>query len=64
MVQCKTETRPGQIEEFNTTIGQTVASVAIEPGLAVAAEASGVVGAQSILGALLLEPGDVKTEIR
>lgn len=55
---------PVKIEKFNTTIGQTVASVAIETGPAVAAEARGIVGAQCILGALLLEPGDVKGQIR
>lgn len=53
-----------KIDKFHTTIGQTVASVAIETGSAVAAEARGVVRAQCILGALLLEPGDVKGQIR
>lgn len=37
-----------------------MASVAVETGPAVAAEARGVVGAVCILGALLLEPGNAK----
>lgn len=55
---------PVKIEKFITTIGQAVASVAIVTRSAVAAEARGVVGAECILGTLLLESGDVERQMR
>lgn len=58
-LKCDLETQTN-VEKCNTTVWQTMASVAVETGPAVAAEACGVVGAECILGALLLEPGNAK----
>lgn len=46
-----------------STFRQTVASVSIETGLAVAAVASGVVSAERVLGALLLEPATGRSQV-